>query len=149
MRKLLGAVAAMTVFVGTASQSQPMMGEAQARANLKATQERVLMQQNAAIEARDVMVSKLKNPEGAQFRKVSLFQDARSTFVICGEVNFKDESGKYSGFTRFIASKETGVVETGELIDFVAMRWHFLCAPTESVRYLRGINFDWQPGPGI
>ena len=59
--------------------------------------------------ARQSLGNQLKDPESAQFRNLrSGKPDASGDYMICGEVNAKNELGGYTGFVPFMAPSKPG-----------------------------------------
>ncbi len=58
---------------------------------------------------RDLVARDQRDPAAAQFRDERLVKGS----ALCGAVNGKNEFGAYSGFTRFVATKELGALVEG------------------------------------
>jgi len=55
-------------------------------------------------KGQESVLSKLKDPKSADFRRVYLLRSKDNMAAICGEVNSKNAFGGYVGFQRFISS---------------------------------------------
>ena len=58
-------------------------------------------------QARAALSSKLNDPRSAEFENLRKSKtDANGNYLICGEVNAKNQFGGYTGFKPFVASSD-------------------------------------------
>lgn len=64
-----------------------------------------------ANDGREIAAAALQDPSSAQFRNVSPRTDAAHNAYTCGEINGKNSSGAYDGFSRFVVDRKLRTVE--------------------------------------
>ena len=61
-------------------------------------------QENLIEMTRQSVLSELKDPESAQFKKIELVTNSLNEKAVCGEVNAKNSYGGYTGFKAFFST---------------------------------------------
>lgn len=75
-------------------------------------------------DAKEAVLSSLKDPESAQFKNIKGY---------CGEVNSKNSYGGYVGFKKFVSVKGATVLEGAEGVDPLTFTliWEAHCTPNK------------------
>jgi hypothetical protein len=70
--------------------------------------------------------SGLRNPDSARFRNESVTADGTGA-MLCGQINFKNATGGYEGFQRFISGRSTLLLEGSVNPGVMSKQWTKWC----------------------
>lgn len=129
---LTWAVLVFIVLVIIGSMTSEESSTAPAKTDPQAAQRRAEADQRARESSwvergKEAVLSKLKDPDSAQFNDVYFYRAKGQVPVACGQVNSKNSFGGYGGFLGFISAGKPELTYLEEEVkDFVDL-WNKLC----------------------